>query len=368
MSSIDWLTLARIQGIGPVLASRLIAKFGSPESVFESFDIDLKSSGLLNENLLKEFRKTSFREAAETDLDKCEKLGIGICTLDDQVYPKMLRNIHAPPIVLFYRGDISIASASPMIGIVGTRSPTNYGLTVAKKFSADLARSGVVIASGMALGIDAIVHEACLDAGRPTIAVLGGGPDVIYPLTNANIYRRIYEEGLILSEFPPGTRPEAWNFPRRNRIISGLSDGVLVIESGKKGGSLITAYEAVSQGREVFAVPGPITSAMSDGTFRLIRDGATPVREISDILEQLKAPDLFASVKPETLSRVTAPPIDLLPENELLVFNAISDDPLRVDQISEFCKTGLGELYGILLSLELRGLIRQESGQLYVRA
>ena len=367
MPLIDWLTLDRIPGLGPVLATKLRARFGSPEAVFDATDAELSATGAFPGHLLAALRDPALRVKARLDIDTCAKKNIGIVTVADANYPPLLSAIYAPPPVLFVLGDLARINGRAAIGIVGTRKPTTYGTHVARHFAEGLAQAGVVVVSGLALGIDTVAHTACLDKGTPTVAVLGGGPEVVYPQSNRSLYERIAQEGVILSEFPPGTRPEAWNFPRRNRIIAGLSSGTLVVEAGLKSGSLITAYDALQQGRDVFAVPGSIFSPMSDGTFRLIKDGATPVREVRDILDTVREPDLFSSVAATSPNTVTRPPMDLLTDDERVVMATLGDNTLRVDQIAERSGADLSMLYTVLLTLELKGVVKQEAGQLFSR-
>ena len=361
---LPWLILERTPGLGPVRINRLLDTFGSPEGIFDAPNGDLLRTGLLNLNLLGALKDPATRETAQADADHAESLGITIVTLHDPRYPALLKAIYAPPPVLFIKGDTARIANRTAIAIVGTRQPTPYGIAAAKHFAAGLARSGIPIVSGLALGIDTIAHEVCLGEGMATVAVLGGGPDVVYPTANRKLYDRIVEQGLVVSEFPPGTRPEAWNFPRRNRIISGLSAGTLVVEAGFKSGSLITAYDALHQNRDVFAIPGPIFSSMSNGTLRLIRDGATPVGNPEHILEVLRTGDLFAAAE-DAPSKHLAPPADLLTRDERIIVTALGTGAMRVDEIAEKTGKGLSELYTILLTLELKGVIRQGAGQLF---
>ena len=274
--------------------------------------------------------------------------------------------IFAPPPVLYVKGD-SEALKSHAIAIVGTRSPTYYGRDCARAIAGELCQKAAIV-SGLARGIDTAAHERCLELGGRTIAVLGCGIDRIYPSENEGLSERICElGGALVSEFPIGAAPEPYNFPRRNRIISGLSCGVVVVEAGSKSGALITADYALQQNRIVFAVPGPITSPMSAGTFKLIKDGAVPVRSAADIFEHISevtfAPTLAV---PRAPLRSEAPP--LLENEELAVWDALSGEPEQIDALSEACGMAIPQLLGVLLSLELKGVAAQVGGQQYRRA
>jgi DNA processing protein len=252
------------------------------------------------------------------------------------------------------------------LAVVGTRTPTQYGRQAATVITRQLAEAGVAIVSGLALGIDALAHEACLAAGGRTVAVFGRGIDGVYPPSNRRLAERIVEQGgALVSEFPLGTPPLKHHFPRRNRIISGLAAGVLVVEAGLRSGSLITASYALQQGRDVFAVPGPIFSDKSVGTFNLIKSGATPVRSAADIVEALQVLSHGAAFP----GRVAATfPEQLLSEEERGVLSRITDAPLRFDQLVTSSGGAIADLLDILLNLELKGAIRQLAGQQYVRA
>jgi DNA processing protein len=232
-----------------------------------------------------------------------------------------------------------------------------------------LVEKRVVIVSGLAQGIDTVAHQTCLDACGVTVAVLGGGLDNIYPAANRELADQIVESGALVSEFALGAQPEAYHFPRRNRIISGLSAGVLVVEAPARSGSLITANYALQQGRDVFAVPGPIFSNTSEGTFNLLRSGAIPVRcgaDITENMEHLSLPG-FANVKDPAAGAVQAMPLDLLTEEERQIVGILSSEPLRLDAIAEQVKRAVSQLFDVLLNLELKGVIRQVSGQQYVK-
>jgi DNA processing protein len=286
-----------------------------------------------------------------------------VLTPGDERFPPLLHEIFAPPPVLFVKGNLDVFSRHA-VGIVGTRHPTPYGIRAAGAISRELAQAGIAVVSGLALGIDTAAHQACLEAGGCTIAVLGCGVDVIYPPSNHALADRITEQGAIVSEFALGTKPLGHHFPRRNRIISGLSAGVLVVEAGEKSGALITANFALQQGREVFALPGPVFSDKSAGTFNLIKSGATPVRSGADILESIQTVRLNSVAN----QRVSFPfAEDLLSTEERSLLGHLGDAPLRVDELAGASGLPVSALLDALLNLELKGAVRQLAGQQFVR-
>ncbi len=280
-----------------------------------------------------------------------------VVTLDDPEYPALLREIIDPPLALHTRGDLSLAQR-PSISVVGSRRASPYGLNAAKRLTEELVSAGLVIISGLARGIDAAAHEAALDAGGTTIAVLGTGIDVIYPRSHTRLFRRIEREGLIVSEFPPGTPPLPENFPIRNRVISGLSSGTVIVEATSRSGSLITARMAAEQGREVFAVPGSIFSAGTEGTHRLIQYGAKLVHDGDDVLDEL--PGNLKIKRRETMAEPESPLGEVL--------RALSrEEAIHVDALAEKLRRGPQAVAESLLQLELDGWIRALPGARYVR-
>lgn len=361
-----WIALNSVKGLGPVRIKQLLDIYRTPEAVFKESPSRLASSGVIPELCALQLGDASLFDEAAKEIQAAQAAGVRILTLADSEYPQYLREIFAPPPVLFTKGDISVFNRHA-VAIVGTRNPTSYGRTVALSMSRELVEQGFAIISGVALGIDTIAHEACIEKGGKTIGVLGCGIDRVYPSSNKKLYDAIAASGALVSEFPIGTSPEAFNFPRRNRIISGLSAGTLVIEAGEKSGSLITAHYALQQGRNLYAVPGPITSAQSNGTFTLIRDGAEPVRCGKDIAESLKV-----IVNPQVMTFTSCPtpklPLALLSDMERIAFDTLSDTPIRIDELAERCSLTITNLFDTLLNLELKGLIRQVSGQQFIRA
>lgn len=287
---------------------------------------------------------------------------IDIVTVLDGRYPELLREIAQPPWVLYVVGDASLLS-EPALAIVGTRHPSHYGKTVARKLAYQLAKRRWVVVSGMAIGIDSEAHLGALEAEGKTIAVLGSGVDVIYPKSGRDIYRQIVERGAVVSEFPPGTRPRPGHFPQRNRIISGLSRGSVIVEAEEKSGSLITAEASLEQNRDVFAIPGPITSRKSVGPHRLIQQGAKCVTTLEDILEEY--PDVPPQLEgaADALKEQTAP----LTAEEAAVLVHIEAEPVHIDVLVTRTELSLAELHPILLSLQVKQLIKQLPGSQFVR-
>ncbi len=360
--SLPWLALNAVRGLGPARIRQLLERFETAEEILNHLPHALSGIGIPN-GLLSELTHDSLLENAERQLEAAHKAGARVLTLDHQEYPALLREIFAPPPVLFIRGDVSVFKKHG-IGIVGTRRPSAYGRNAARFLADGLARADIAVVSGMARGIDTAAHTACLDAGTPTIAVFGCGIDRVYPAENKGLAERIIACGAVVSEFPPGTRPERYNFPRRNRIISGLSAGVIVVESAKRGGALISAEYALQQGREVFAVPGTIFSDQSIGTHELLRAGATPVRDADEVLEGISAVSNRA-VRP-VVSETTS--IEFLSSEERSLFEALSTEPLHMDILSEKTEIAIETLMTVLLNLELRGMIKQLPGNQFVRS
>jgi DNA processing protein len=304
-------------------------------------------------------------ETGRKTVEAAARLGAKVLVPEDAEYPALLRQIPDPPPVLFAVGDHTLLGR-PAAAIVGSRDHTSYGAEVCRVVAATAAQAGLVIVSGMARGLDAVAHAAALDVGGTTIGVLGNGHGVIYPVANRALYERVAKDGLLLSEFPPGERPYAGSFPRRNRLISGLSRVTVVVEAAGGSGALITAGTALDQGREVMAVPGNITSPVSVGTNRLIRDGAAPVLDAADLLAHF--PEL-ASSKP--LSIVTPTSMRPLPESlsaeERELAGLLGWDPIHPDELATRFKRPVGEVLGLLCGLEIAGVIEQGPGRVFKR-
>jgi len=295
----------------------------------------------------------------EHELERLALAGIKVLTWDSEEYPINLRNIHDPPPVLYIKGEL-LPEDDWAVAVVGTRRASVYGKEAARRLSTDLAQNGVTVVSGLAAGIDAIAHQAALDAGGRTLAVLGSSVDIIYPEQNLRLAQQVQEQGALISEYPLGTPPERSNFPPRNRIISGLSLGTVVVEAGARSGALITADFGLEQGREVFAVPGSIFQRSCEGTNRLIQDGAKPVLSVNDILEELN----LSQITQQAEVRATVPTTPI----EKQVLDLLSSEPMHVDEVGRAADLPASTVAGTLALLELKGLARQAGGMSYVLA
>jgi DNA processing protein len=303
-------------------------------------------------------------DTGQKTLEAAAKLGAQVLIASDPDYPALLRNIPEPPPVLFVLGEQRLL-LRPAVAIVGSRDHSNYGAGVCRLLAATASEAGVVVVSGMARGLDAVAHTAALDAGGTTIGVLGNGLGVIYPSANRTLYDRVGQGGLLLSEFPPGERPHAGSFPRRNRLISGLARVTVVVEAAIGSGALITAGTALDQGREVMAVPGNITSPVSAGTNRLIQDGAAPVLEPGDLLQHF--PEFGSrqnSVEAPTAKR-QLPEALSIDERELA--KLFGPDPIHPDVLASRFKRPVGEVLGLLCGLEIAGVVEQGPGRMFRR-
>lgn len=352
----EWVALTLVGGIGPITFKKLLKKGLKFEHIFSLSKEDLREIGLLREDSVDEIIKGDVLRVAEKIIDYCRRDGIRIITLEDSSYPFLLKNIPDPPPLIYIFGEMK--RDERCVAVVGTRTPSEYGKSVAERISFLLALNGITVVSGMAYGIDGISHLSALKAGGRTIAVLGSGLKKIYPEVHKNLFKKICENGAVISEYPPYEEPHPSHFPQRNRIIAGVSSAVIVVESGERGGALITAKFAIEQGREVFAVPGPITSPRSRGTNKLIKEGANPFISFEDVSEVLGHP---------LLSRVSE--CGSLTEEESFVLQFIKEDsPFYPEFILNLCKEKGISLYEILTSLELKGVIRKAEGGGFVRA
>lgn len=380
---LHWLALLMVPGLGPRRARLLLERFGSPQAVFQASRSELESLGLPGSLAQSIASGCSFEEAA-LQHEKARAAGATIIPFFDERYPRLLREILDPPIVLFARGKLEVLQA-PMLAVVGTRRPTPYGRAVAEHLARDLAQAGLVIVSGMARGIDTAAHQGALAAGAPTVAVFGCGLNHIYPVENRKLAEEIATKGLLVSEFPFDTPAHPQNFPIRNRVISGMSWGVLVVEGAQYSGSAITARLALEQGREVFAVPGNITSKMSWGPNLLIKQGAKLVQEANDVLEELPTevrlqlrfcpvlqpgPHGVSDGAQET-GAGQRPSIELGPLTETAskLLNLLKvDEPVHLDWLlDQLQPISTSEVVATLFELELRGLARQLAGRKFVK-
>ncbi|GAB6094616.1 DNA-processing protein DprA [Desulfatiferula olefinivorans] len=365
MNDLSWLTLKSVPGIGNLLFKRLIDRFEQAGRVLSASPEDLATVPGISPRLARAITGHVIPGTLVRDTEAALSRGCRILTLADPDYPSLLREIPDPPPVLYVRGALP---DRPGLAVVGSRGASSYGLSNARHLSSGLAGAGLTVVSGLARGIDTAAHEGALAAGGPTVAVLGNGLSGIYPPENSRLADRIADNGALVSEFPFFTAPEPKNFPMRNRIISGMTLGTLVIEAAQKSGSLITARLAAEQNREVFAVPGSIRSFKSSGTHSLLKQGAKLVETLSDILEELPG---IAQADPHTppFPETETPGLDVLKKkfsldfNELSVLKVLDSYPVHIDDILERVSVEPGLLSGILLKLELLGLVDQSPGK-----
>ena len=370
-----WIALKWVEGVGNVGFTTLLNAFGSPQQVFDAPFSMLKAVPGIGAKAARQIKDFSGWEKVEKELECARRTGVGIITSQDPLYPPCLSNIYDNPAYLYVKG--SLRDDDINVAFVGSRMASAHGLFTTERLCRELALRGATIVSGMARGIDSAAHRGALAGRGRTIAVLGCGLDIVYPPENAKLLSDIAANGAVISEFPFGTPPNAPNFPARNRIISGISLGVVVVEAGEKSGSLITARIALEQGREVFAVPGSIDVSGSRGTNKLIKQGAKLIENIDDILEEIlpQTGRMPASVKTHAsrdgadshpAKRETAPDMTFT-ENEKAVWQVISQIPVHIDQIITSTGRTAAEVLGSLLSLELKGAIEQKPGKIYVR-
>jgi len=355
----SWLALKQVPGIGNVLYKRLIEAFGTPEAVFSAEKETLESVEGVSGGLIQALQDFDDFQALDSELEQIEKHGVSLLSLNDPDYPALLSSIYDPPPLLYVKGLWKDCFPQPL-AVVGARSPSAYGRRVTEQICRGLVGEGITIASGFARGIDSVAHRAALSCGGATFAVLGCGIDVVYPPEHKRLFEEIADQGVIFSEFSMGTPPVSRNFPKRNRIISGLALGCVVVEATKKSGSLITARLALEQGREVFAVPGSVFSGLSAGPHRLIASGAKLVQNAEDVLVEI-LPQLK---KPATRPEADLP---LLQGEEAQLYEALSYEPKHIDLLIQESDQGAACISGILLGLELKGVVRQMAGQYYVK-
>jgi len=356
--------LLSVEGIGPGKIRSLLAKFHSTEKILSTDYHSLTTAEGISTNLAQRIRKVNsnrdeIKSRVEDELIKLDKLNAKLITIWDKEYPKLLKKIYDPPIMIQIKGEL-IEQDEYSIAIVGTRQPTNYGKIQAERIASELVEQGVTIVSGMARGIDSISHSACLKRGGRTIAIIGSGLDVIYPPENRKLFDSISERGAVISEFPLGTKPDAQNFPRRNRIISGLSLGTIIIETGIKGGAMQTARFALDQNREVFALPGNVGIKQSDGTNSLIQRGeAELIRSAEDVLLELEL-----KLKPVLGKNIPQRQEELNLFEEKII-NALNSEPMQIDKIASATNLSTSDCLVHLLSLEFKGMIKQLPGKMF---
>ena len=353
------LALSFIEDIGPVTTGRLLSAFHTPEAVFSAGLSDLSSAGEISPLKAKRIKEFNAWDRIEREIEKAEHHNIRIVTLFDKEYPEPLSHLDNAPPILYIKGDL-VEEDRFALAMVGSRDMSEYGRKIAADLSYELASAGLTIVSGMARGIDTVSHSGALKAGGRSIAVLGCGLDICYPSENKELMTALSRSGCVISEFPLGTAPLRENFPRRNRLISGLSLGVVVVEATARSGSLITVRFALEQGKEIFAVPGNITSGNARGTNGLIKKGAKPVQGAEDIIEEL-SPQIKGMLKVKDFS---VPPRARLEINdeEKAICNILGSDSKHIDQIVRELKIPAARLSGLLLGLEMKGIVRQTAG------
>ncbi len=356
----DWIALRLVRGVGNVTYRQLLDRFTSPREILRTAPAMLTEAGI-SARIAQAIAAFDQWKEVEAELEQLARVNARLVTQTDTEYPERLRQIHDPPPFLYTRGSF-VSQDDLAIAIVGARTASTYGRKMARELAHELAGCGVCVVSGLARGIDSEAHQAALEAGGRTIAVLGSGLDVVYPREHIALAERIAESGAVVSEFSFGSQPEAGNFPYRNRVISGVSLGTVVVEATEKSGSLITAQCALDQNREVFAVPGPVTASRSRGPHRLIKDGAKLVESIDDILSEI-APALARTDRVEK-NETSAPVVPLEPDEER-VFQLFPEEAVQVDTLITGSGLEPARVLEVLLGLELKGIVTQLPGMYF---
>ncbi len=371
----EWIALNMTPGVGPRLATKLLERFGSAGAVFHARRSELESLRVAPVTI-ESIIKREFEDSAKAELERVKELGGDVLILDDGSYPQMLREIDDPPPVLYVKGDWQACFDQPCVGVIGSRMCSTYGENASEMLSRDLASRGITVVSGLARGIDTAAHRGSIRGQGRTVAVMGTGIDNVYPKENRKIADEIVASGgCLVTQFPLSTPPIKENFPYRNRIISGLSYGVLIVEASERSGSLITARLAAEQNREVMAVPGNITSGNSFGTNYLIKSGAKLVQQWQDVVSELPSEVSAAILPPKVDSDAadrknrneTPVPADLS-VNERTVWGLLKpDEATHIDSLLESSGLSFGDLNNALVSLDIRDLIRVLPGKNYAR-
>lgn len=382
-----WIWLTTRQGLNKPTQSRLLRCFGDPEKVYHASVAQLQEVTGVTAKGLEALEDKNLTPSQEI-LAKCRHKGIGLLTMDDPQYPQNLREIADPPLLLYYLGTLPDWKTKPIIGAVGTRSCSDYGLRAGEKLGHDLSRGGAVVVSGMAEGVDTAVLTGVLSAEGTPVVFLAGGVDVVYPVSNSSLYRKILTRGCVLSEHPPGTKHARWNFPHRNRLISGISQGILVVEAPEKSGALITAHHARKQGREVYVVPSPIDLSSGRGSNALLKNGAIITQDAWDILERYKTslqglkkncqilvkqekaiPNVPKEKKiidnpgKQPYIDVEKKPAVYSPREQAIIHELLAG-PRLTDEIINDCGLSKQEALAVMTMLEIRGLVRRLPGNL----
>lgn len=352
-----WVGFNKVPGIGPMRLKLILEALGSIEEAWHASTDELRNIGL-GQKTIEEFVRIRSELDLDEEINRIHSYGFKVISWESDKYPVRLKEIDSPPPVLYCWGDFD-PNDRWAVSIVGTRRMSAYGEAVTQELSSALAMNGITVISGMARGIDGVAHRTALENGGRTIAVLGSGLDYLYPPEHRQLAKEISENGVVATDYPLGTRPEARNFPPRNRIISGLGLVVVIVEAGEGSGALITAHFALDQGREVFAVPGKIHSRTSVGTNQLIRDGAIPFLSVEDVLEAL---NFDVIVRQEVIN-------EFMPEDEVerMVYEKLSFEPIHVDAIRAACGLPVSKITASLAMLELKGRARQIGGMQYIK-
>lgn len=354
-----WIWLSSLVKISPRRRLQLLEYFGDPALIWESTEAELRALHFCSPQMIAAIIDRKGRKELPRIIDEISRCDADVITMKDCMYPEALKNIHDPPVALFCRGKLERESIC--VAVVGSRRATAYGLDMARQLSRELARHGVTVVSGMARGIDSKAHSGALEGGGRTIAVLGCGVDIVYPSENSGLMNKICQSGAVISEYLPGTPPIPFNFPARNRIISGLSQGVAIVEANEKSGSLITADFALEQGRDVFAVPGNINSLNSTGTNKLIKDGAKIITNAGDILDELK----ISNSANNNLCRERQLPEVSLGGDEKTIAQRLLSGPAHIDTIARDCGISVQLAGSVLVMLELSGFVELLPGKVY---
>lgn len=368
--SIDAIALLLASGVGSRSGKLLLEQFRTATGAFAASRDDLLHVGLTREQI-ESLRDPTLPDRAWRELCAARSAGAEIVPLGSDRYPPMLAETYDPPVVLFGRGPWREALVeAPVVAIVGSRRASTYGRNVAERIAKDLARRGVTIVSGLARGIDAVAHRGAVEAGGRSVAIMGTGIDAVYPRENERLAVRLLDRGGLVTEFPTSTPPSGQNFPFRNRVISGLAHGVLVVEAADRSGSLITARMAIEQGRDVFAVPGNVTSATSVGPNLLIRDGACLVRSWADVVEELPSPfrdQILEAEREPAAQTLLSAAADVSNDERLALKHLAADAPRHIDWLADRTRLDAGSLADALFTLELKGLAAALPGGFYVR-
>lgn len=362
------VVLSAVPGLGSVGIRRLVKHFGSGLNVLKAKERDLQQANIVSRNLLDKIFEFDRDNFLQSEYNHIQQNAVEVITIFDEHYPVALRGIYDPPVVLYVKGRLPVDQGLA-VGIVGSRNASMYGLNIAEKFASQLAELGITVVSGLAKGVDAAAHRGCLRTGGQTIAVVGCGLSHVYPPQNRELFAQISQKGAVISEFPMTMPPISFNFPARNRIISGLSLAVLVVEASLKSGALITSHFALEQGRDVFAVPGKIDHPNSQGVNQLIKQGAKLVTCFEDIVQELE-PQLRRNLAAPKKAAEDLTGYDVgqdLCENEFAIVNVLNQEPVYIDDLVSQCGQSPADVASLLLKLELKKCVKQLPGKYYVR-